>query len=565
MVRGAPGRGSRGSREEEKASRALVSSQSFRGLGRPEQERFKGRGSAGDPSTARGARAFASYNPRGGVRVKMLAIPAVLAVALAVALVLGHDRHGPLVVSGFVEADEIRVGSRVGGRVARVHVEEGQTVLAGDLLVELELFDLAERRAEAGAELAARRAEHARLAAGFRSEEIGQARARVRQLEARLERLVKGPREQEIEAGRAQLALADAELELARLELERALRCEPSRSRARTRSTARNARRRSPRRPWRSAARSCICWKRARARRTSRAPARSSPRQKRPCGSTRRARASRTLLARKPPCRPPRPRATRSTAASTSSRSALPQDGVVEAIDLRPGDLVPPDAPVLALVDPARLWVRAYVPENRLALELGQEVAVGVDTFPERALPGAHRFHLSRRRVHAAQRADARGALEAGVPHQGRRCEEGLDRLRPGMAADVWLEERARAREPAPAVVACADSSAASATLVAVDDVSFEVRAARSSACSAPTAAASRTIIRMLLRRARADGGGGDGAGLRRRDRGRSRQAAHRLHVAEVQPVRRPDRAREHRVLRAASTGSTRRGCEPSA
>jgi len=33
-----------------------------------------------------------------------------------------QSRPAPLVVSGFIEADQIRVGSRVGGRVAEVFV-----------------------------------------------------------------------------------------------------------------------------------------------------------------------------------------------------------------------------------------------------------------------------------------------------------------------------------------------------------------------------------------------------------------------------------------------------------
>ncbi len=45
-------------------------------------------------------------------------------------------------ISGVLEADEIRVGSRLGGRVAEVLVEEGEKVQIGDLLLRLEPFDL---------------------------------------------------------------------------------------------------------------------------------------------------------------------------------------------------------------------------------------------------------------------------------------------------------------------------------------------------------------------------------------------------------------------------------------
>ena len=71
------------------------------------------------------------------------------AAALITLLWLSQRSEPALKVSGFVEADEIRVGSRVGGRVKSVHVEEGQTVERGDPLVELEPFDLLDRLSEA--------------------------------------------------------------------------------------------------------------------------------------------------------------------------------------------------------------------------------------------------------------------------------------------------------------------------------------------------------------------------------------------------------------------------------
>lgn len=48
-----------------------------------------------------------------------------------------------------------------------------------------------------------------------------------------------------------------------------------------------------------------------------------------------------------------------------------PVNGIVEAYNLQPGDLVPAGAPVLSLLDDRRLWVRAFVPENRAGLNVG--------------------------------------------------------------------------------------------------------------------------------------------------------------------------------------------------
>jgi RND family efflux transporter MFP subunit len=77
----------------------------------------------------------------------------VVAAVLAGAVFFSQMRHQPLKVSGFIEADEIRVGSRVGGRVLRVPAVEGQSVKVGDVLIELEPYDLNEKHAQALAQL----------------------------------------------------------------------------------------------------------------------------------------------------------------------------------------------------------------------------------------------------------------------------------------------------------------------------------------------------------------------------------------------------------------------------
>src|SRR5438874_8836399 len=75
-------------------------------------------------------------------------------VGLLSYLVYMQHRHEALKVSGFVEADEIRVGSRVGGRVSKTIAIEGATIKAGDLLIELEPYDLLARQAQTQAQLA---------------------------------------------------------------------------------------------------------------------------------------------------------------------------------------------------------------------------------------------------------------------------------------------------------------------------------------------------------------------------------------------------------------------------
>lgn len=58
---------------------------------------------------------------------------------------------GDFVVSGIIEADDVHVGSKVGGRVLKVVAREGQRVKAGDVLVLLEPYELNASLSEAQA------------------------------------------------------------------------------------------------------------------------------------------------------------------------------------------------------------------------------------------------------------------------------------------------------------------------------------------------------------------------------------------------------------------------------
>lgn len=56
-------------------------------------------------------------------------------------------------VSGTIEVDEVHVAPRFGGRVAKIHVQEGDSVAAGAVIVELEAPELLARRELAAAQI----------------------------------------------------------------------------------------------------------------------------------------------------------------------------------------------------------------------------------------------------------------------------------------------------------------------------------------------------------------------------------------------------------------------------
>jgi HlyD family secretion protein len=117
-----------------------------------------------------------------------------------------------------------------------------------------------------------------------------------------------------------------------------------------------------------------------------------------------------------------------------------PADGVVESIDLRPGDLVTPNQPVARILEPSQIWVRIWVPEPQLGrVRVGQKAAVRVDTFPGREFPGRvveirTQAEYTPRNVQTLdQRMDTVFGVKVAI--------EPAPELKPGMSATVRLED----------------------------------------------------------------------------------------------------------------------------
>ena len=342
-------------------------------------------------------------------------------------------------VSGFIEADEIRLGSRIGGRVQRVHVDEGMRVAQGDLLVELEPFDLQERRAQAEAFWRQSVATHERLTGGFRAEEIAQTNARYRQMVAQHEKLQNGPRKQEIEAAQADLEFAQAELILAQEvhrrtqqlrsdgastdeQLDRAVK-ELHSSEARVQARHENlALLKEGTRPEDLAAVQAQVDEAEQAWLLTKNGYRSEEIEE-AYAAMQAARSALDVIERQ----------------IEELRIVAPMSGTIEVAELQPGDLVAPNAPVLSMIDESHLWIRTYVPENRLNLSLGQQLPVTVDSFPNEVFHGEVTF-IARQAEFTPSNIQTPEERSQQVFRIKVTLIEGLDRLRPGMAGDVWLE-----------------------------------------------------------------------------------------------------------------------------
>jgi multidrug resistance efflux pump len=363
---------------------------------------------------------------------------AVAVVAVA-ALIWSQRRPREFSVSGLIEAESVRVGSRVGGRVARALVDEGALVRRGDTLLELEPFDLLERLAQARASLAARMSVLDKLRAGSRPEEIEAARAKRDRARAVLDKAIAGPRPLEIRMADDRVALAEADMTKAQFDYDRIQRLRDQ-GQASDEEIQTVTRGRAVAEANLAVARDQLALLKEGTRTEELAEARASLAETEQtlallvAGPRAEEIAEAEALAE----------AAKADVAAVQQQVdeltiAAPFDGVVEAFDLDPGDLVAPGAPIASLLDPAILWVRAYVPENRLSLQIGQSVSLRVDAFPDRRFAGKISFIAREGEFTPSniQTAEERSKQMFRIKVD---LVEGLDILRPGMAADVFLE-----------------------------------------------------------------------------------------------------------------------------
>ena len=372
---------------------------------------------------------------------KRLIAAGIVAAFLIALLVWSQQRHELLKVSGFIEADEIRVGSRVGGRVARVTAIEGQAVKTGEMLIELEPFQFRELLAQARGELGRAQAECDRVSSGFRPEEIAQAKSKFDQLEATLRKLVKGPRDEDIAAAEKQLDLAQAQWKLAKLKQDRVeslfakqaatpddfdqakSEFRVAQAQVDTRQEEFNKLKKGTREEELDEAKAQL----------------------------EQARQS-WLLQQNGYREEEKTAAKAAVEAANGAVNAIekqleeliikaPVDGTVEAVELQPGDLLAANAPAISLMDTSHLWVRAYLPENRLTVKVGDAVEVTVDSYPREKFAGRVSF-VARQAEFTPGNVQTPDDRAKQVFRIKVNLEAGLDRLRPGMSADVWLEKR---------------------------------------------------------------------------------------------------------------------------
>ena len=320
----------------------------------------------------------------------VLALLLVLGLAYAYGgRLFGSGNGKPAVsVTGTIEAIQVDVSARIAGRIIERPVNEGDRVVAGQLLVRLDETELAA--------------------------EVRRQEAAVRTSQSALNDLLAGARREEMEDARAALQSASATLEWTERDFRRAEGL------------------------FRQTLIAAQEVDRARQAYEVAAAQEKSARQK--------------LLLLEAGSRPDQVEAARGQLAQAHNaldmaRTRLkemtilsPLDGVVLRKNLEVGELANPGVPILTLMKPSDIWVRAYVPEEEVArIKVGSPAQVAVDGYPARRFPGriteiAAEAEFTPRNVQTRkERVNLVFRIKIAVDNP-----EGI--LKPGMPADADID-----------------------------------------------------------------------------------------------------------------------------
>jgi HlyD family secretion protein len=326
---------------------------------------------------------------RSAVRILGGGVPAALLFWTAAC---GGDGSATLEASGTIEATEADLGFQVPGRLVEVTAIEGTLVRRGDTLAVLDRDEL----------VAALEATEAQAAAAA----------------ARLRELASGSRPQELASARAALTAATRRETEARNEAERARRLHEGGA------LSRQALDRAE-----TALESAAAQREQAAQ--ALALAEEGPRRE-------------TVEAQEAMVRQADAAASRARATLAHTVLLAPRDGLVTLRHREPGEVVPPGAPIVTLMDPDDRWVRIYVREDRVGrVSLGQRAEIRIDSYPDRTFEGRVTFIGSEAEFtpRNVQTPDERTQLVYPVKVQITGDSELA--LKPGLPADVRLTEGA--------------------------------------------------------------------------------------------------------------------------
>jgi len=340
-------------------------------------------------------------------------------------------------LSGTVEFPDVEVGSLVGGRVLEVKKREGDTAQKDEVLVALDPGEWQSALEEATALAEATAKELDLLIAGPRAEEVARAEAEAKRLELLWKVVALGARDEEIQGARedvrAAVALeADAESQLKREQDlvksgsstkevldKRAADAEAARARRAAAEQHLQLLERGARPEEVEAARQAYV---AQAKLVEELRAGARPEE---------------IAAKRAQLEAAKARIRTAETKIDELTIRAPAPCVVQTLDLRPGDLIAPGAPVAVVLLLEEPWVTVYVPESYVAkIQVNQKAEIRPDGHPP--LEGRVAW-VSRRAEYTPRNVQTREERVTQVFRAKVTILGDVGRLKDGMWADVVL------------------------------------------------------------------------------------------------------------------------------
>ena len=326
-----------------------------------------------------------------------------------------------LMASGTLEARNINVGSKVGGRVSRVLVHEGDRVETDQLLV---VFESAELEAQ-----------------------LLQARGRAEAARANLEKMLRGSRPEEIaEANAASQGYRQAELAQAQADLERA-RADETNAAREVRRSEKLAEAGATTQQALDNARDRFRAEQARVRGAENAVTAAEGRlnaAKAVADKTQRGFRGEDISAARAELTLAEGQLKEAEARWAEREVRSPATAVVETLDLRPGDLLSANTPVAQLLESDQLYVMVYVPETKIgSVSVGKAAQIRVDSFSDKMF-SARVEQIRQQSEFLPRNVQTQEERVHQVIGVKLRVENSGNQLRAGVSADVQFAAEAK-------------------------------------------------------------------------------------------------------------------------
>ncbi|MGA7157182.1 MAG: efflux RND transporter periplasmic adaptor subunit [Acidobacteriaceae bacterium] len=314
-------------------------------------------------------------------RILIAVLVAILLVAALLWYFLAH-RNTSLTYSGTIETREINIGSKVGGRVTSVFVEEGQQVAANAPLVDFDAPELQAQRNQAEATVLQNAADYNRLQQGNRPQEIAQADATLRENQALYQEALNGSRPQDIRQAQADYAAAKANAIDAASTYARMKPLAANDVISKQQFDSYTAQRNNTGQLAESA-RQHLALLKAGTRAEDIQAARERYQQSLAADQLAHAGYRHQDITKgKGSLAQAQARVAELDANLREAHLVSPANATVETVSVRPGDLIPPNQIVMTLLEPSQLWVKVYIPETDLShIHVGQSANVTVDAL----------------------------------------------------------------------------------------------------------------------------------------------------------------------------------------